>query len=411
MSSSPYLQTSAPDFTIDDSLETWIIQIRRHLHKYPETSYDEYRSSEFIEAKLDELGIDATGGHGGTGVIAFIGDQGSDGDCVGLRADMDALPITEQTNLEFRSVHDGIMHACGHDGHVAMLLGAAAVLKKISLAGDRAKLIFQPAEEHGNGAAQLVREGVLDNVQAIFGGHIDTHFKSGEITVDEGLICAFADPFQIKITGRGGHAARPHEETDALVAASSLVMIIQTLVSREVDPNKSQVITVGSFQAGTVQNVIADEAVLKGTVRSTDEISREKTMCGLKRVVHSIETMYDVHAEIVFEQGLPAVINSSQAAEIARIAAWDVTSVDRVISQGYPSLGGEDFSFYQQYVEGCMVRFGAMLPGGAGPAHSPTFDFDERCLKYGAAWYASAAWRWLYSMSRLKVSPGHISPN
>ena len=381
-----------------------MIEIRRHLHRYPETSYDEYRTSDFIRAKLGELGIDSTTGHGGSGIIAFIGDVDRGGSCVALRADMDALPVREQTGLEFSSVHEGVMHACGHDGHMAMLLGAAAILKRVPPPEGRVKLIFQPAEEHGNGASQLVREGVLDGVQAIFGGHIDTHFKTGEITVDEGLICAYADPFHIKIVGRGGHAARPHEGTDALVAAASLVMIIQTLVSRELDPNKSQVITIGSFQAGTVHNVIAGEAVLKGTVRSTDESTREKTMCGLRRVVLALETMYSVNAEIVFEPGLPAVINSPRAAEIARTAAWNTTSVDKVISQGYPSLGGEDFSFYQRYVEGCMVRFGSTLPEGAGPAHSPTFDFDERCLKYGASWLAGAAWRWLQTIGQLRIS-------
>lgn len=385
-----------------------MIEIRRHLHKYPETSYDEFKSGAFIQQKLNELDIESARGMGGTGVTAYIGSETSGEACVALRADMDALPIREQTGLEYSSVNEGIMHACGHDGHVAMLLGAASLLKRSFTGPGRVKLIFQPAEEHGNGAAQLVREGVLDGVQAVFGGHIDTHFKTGIITVDEGLICAFADPFQITIKGRGGHAARPHEGTDAVVAASSLVMIIQTLVSREVDPNKSQVITIGSFQAGSVHNVIAGEAILKGTVRSTDEIYREKTICGLKRIVQSIETMYDVHAEIVFEEGLPAVVNSARATEIARTAAWDTTSVDKVISQGYPSLGGEDFSFYQRYAEGCLVRFGAMPPDPAGPAHSSTFNFDEKCLSYGAAWLAGVSWRWLNTNGRPVVSEGRI---
>lgn len=408
MSSSTHIHKNPPNFSVDHPLERWMIDIRRHLHKYPETSYDEFQSAEFIVAKLRELGIASNGGLGGTGVTAYIGNGAVVEGCVALRADMDALPIREQTGLDFSSVNEGVMHACGHDGHVAMLLGAAALLKQGFSGPGRIKLIFQPAEEHGNGAAQLIREGVLDGVQAVFGGHIDTHFRTGEITVDEGLICAFADPFQITIKGRGGHAARPHEGSDAVVAASSLVMIVQTLVSREVDPNKSQVITIGSFQSGTVHNVIAGEAVLKGTVRSTDEVSREKTLCGLKRIVQSIETMYDVHADIVFEHGLPAVINSTRATEIARTAAWDTTSVDKVISQGYPSLGGEDFSFYQHYVEGCLVRFGAMLPGSVGPAHSPAFDFDEKCLKYGATWLAGVGWRWLNTNGRQVVSENGI---
>ena len=385
-----------------------MMEIRRYLHQYPETSYDEFKSAGFIQQKLDELGIESSGGHGGTGITAYIGNEKSGDACVALRADMDALPIMEQTGLDFSSKHDGIMHACGHDGHVAMLLGAASLLQKNFTGPGRVKLIFQPAEEHGNGAAQLISEGVLDGVQAVFGGHIDTHFKTGIITVDEGLICAYSDPFQITIRGRGGHAARPHEGSDAVVAASSLVMIVQTLVSREVDPNKSQVITIGSFQAGKAHNVIAEEAVLKGTVRSTDKIYREKTIGGLKRIVQSIETMYGVDAEIVFEDGLPAVVNSARATEIARSAAWDTTTVDKVISQGFPSLGGEDFSFYQRYVEGCLVRFGAALPEPVGPAHSPTFDFDEKCLKYGAAWLARAGWRWLNTNGRPAISYNRV---
>lgn len=385
---------NVPSLKVSEELEHWMVGIRRHLHKYPETSYDEHQCSAYIKEQLNTLGIDYTDSYAGTGIAAHIGDRDGGG-CVGLRADMDALPIHERTALPYASVHDGIMHACGHDGHVAMLLGAAALLKNGRSLPGSVRLIFQPAEEHGNGAAQLVREGILDGVQAIFSGHIDTHFKTGSITVDEGLICAFADPFQITLNGRGGHAARPHESTDALVAASSLVMIIQTLVSREVDPNKSQVITIGSFQAGNVHNVIAAQAVLKGTVRSTDEETRKKTICGLKRVVQSIETMYGVRADLVFDQGLPAVINGPHATRIARNAAAHVVGDEGVISQGYPSLGGEDFSFYQQYIEGCMVRFGAMMPGRVGPAHSAHFDFDEKCLKYGAAWMASAVWHWL----------------
>ena len=408
MSRSSHVHQAPPDFSVNRSLEAWMIDIRRHLHKYPETSYDEFKSAEYIQEKLSELGIDSRIGAGGTGVTAYIGNGNAGDGCVALRADMDALPIREQTGLNFSSVHEGIMHACGHDGHVAMLLGAASLLKRSFSGPGRVKLIFQPAEEHGNGAEQLVSEGVLDGVQAVFGGHIDTHFETGVITVDEGLICAYADPFQITIKGRGGHAARPHEGSDAVVAASSLVMIVQTLVSREVDPNKSQVITIGSFQAGTIHNVIAGEAVLKGTVRSTDEIYRQKTIIGLQRIVQSIETMYDVHADIVFEYGLPAVINSARATEIARSAAWDTTTVDKVISQGYPSLGGEDFSFYQRYVEGCLVRIGALLPEPVGPAHSPTFDFDERCLKYGASWLALVGWRWLNTNGRTVVSENRI---
>ena len=305
--------------------------------------------------------------------------------------------ITEINDFEHRSTIEGVSHKCGHDGHTCILLGLAVLLTKQPITKGKVILLFQPAEENGNGACRLVEEGVVDDVDAIFGGHIDTHYRTGQITVDHGIICAFSDPFKIKICGKGGHAARPHEAIDVVVAASSLVLMVQTLISREVDPNKAEVITIGSFHAGTAPNVIAGEALLQGTVRSTDKDTRIKTIDGLRRIVDSIATMYDVDIELVFEEGLPAVINARSAAEIARRAAWKVTSLDNVISQGYPSLGGEDFAFYQQVTKGCMVRFGGALGEGAGPSHSNTFDFDEKCLRYGAHWLAAVALEWLRS--------------
>lgn len=400
MSSLPFIHAGNRSLLeIDGNLGDWITSIRRHIHRYPELAFNEFKTSAFIQEKLQELEISPQIGSGTTGVCANLGAE--DGPCVALRADMDALPVLEETGLAFASEHHGIMHACGHDGHVAMVLGAAALLKRIPGLPGRIKFIFQPAEEHGNGACRMVEEGVVNDVDAIFTGHIDTHFDTGVITVDEGIICAFADPFNIRLRGRSGHAARPHEAADAIVAGSSLVMMIQTLVSRGVDPNKAEVITIGSFQAGAVHNIIAGEALLNGTIRSTDEATRLKTMDGVKRMVQSVAAMYGIEAELVFEEGLPAVINSRRAADIARRAAWEATKVENVISQGYPSLGGEDFAFYQQKTEGCMVRFGAAPSGTAGVAHSTTFDFDERCLEIGARWFAAAALQWLHQTDQV----------
>ncbi|MEE4166137.1 MAG: amidohydrolase [Desulfocapsaceae bacterium] len=389
------LSHDADLLAIEEQLFTWMVDIRRHIHQYPELSFREQRTADFIQAKLAEIGLDSEGGLGGTGVVCTLGEIAGDQPCVALRADMDALPITERTGVVYASKRPGIMHACGHDGHVAMLLGAAALLNRHPLLPGKIVLIFQPAEEHGNGASHLIDEGVVDGVGAVFGGHIDTHYRTGQITVDQGLICAFSDPFTVTITGRGGHAARPHEAADAVVAASNLVMAVQTLISREVDPNKAEVITIGCLQAGTAPNVIAGEALLRGTIRSTDEKTRLRTLDGLRRIVDSIASMHGVTAELVFEEGLPAVINSRSAAEVARAAAWRVTSIDNVISQGSPSLGGEDFAFYQQVTRGCLVRFGGALDEDVGPAHSGTFNFDEQCLRYGAHWLAAVALEWL----------------
>ena len=246
----------------------------------------------------------------------------------------------------------------------------------------------------------MVKAGVLDGVEAAFAGHIDTHFATGVITVDEGIICAWSDPFTIRIHGRGGHAARPHEAADAVVAAAGLVTSLQTLVSRETNPNHAQVITIGRMQAGVAHNVIAADAVLEGTVRSTDPASRARTLEGIKRMVRGIGDMHGVAAVIDFNDSLPAVVNSAAAADAARRAAVRVAGSESVVSQGPSSLGGEDFSFYQQQVEGCLVRFGAQCSPEVGPAHSGTFDFDEEVLRTGAAWLAAAALAWLNRRDR-----------
>lgn len=381
---------------VDTGLFEWMRKIRRRLHQYPELSYQEQNTSIFIQQKLDELGISYRNGWGGTGVIALL-DASSDNHSaghVGLRADMDALPVEEKNRVVYASMNPGIMHACGHDGHVAMLLGAAALLKNCVLPG-KVSFIFQPAEEDGNGAKKLVEEGALSGLDAIFAGHIDVHYPTGIITVDEGLICAFADPFSITIKGSSGHAARPHEAKDAIVAGAFLVTAIQTLVSRETDPNHSAVVSVGRFCSGRVHNVIADNAVLDGTIRCSDSSTRLRVIEGLQRIASGVALQYGVEVGVTFQENLPAVINSRAAAEVARSAAKNILGAEHVISQGRPSLGGEDFSFYQQIIDGCLVRFGAESSAGNGPAHSPNFDFDENVLRIGAAWLANVAVEWL----------------
>ncbi len=374
-------------------------EIRRKLHRFPELAFQEKKTAALIMRELDQLGILYTSGVSGTGIVATLGSSDNGCGCVGLRADMDALPIQEATGLSFSSQREGIMHACGHDGHVAMLLGAAAILKRVDLPG-KVILIFQPAEESGNGADKVMRSGKLDDVQMIFGGHLDTHYQTGSMTVDSGLICSYTDPFDIRIHGHGGHAARPHEATDAVVVASNLVMNVQTLVSRRIDPSQAAVVTIGKMVSGTVNNAIAEDALLEGTVRSSHLETRERILSCLNRFVQGAKKMYNIEIELNFHDGLQAVINDQEAARIARQAAVTVLGSQNVISQGPPSLGGEDFSFYQQNIPGCLVRFGASAAREHGaPSHSSRFDFDENVLAYGASWLAQVAFDGLHSLN------------
>ena len=363
-------------------------RIRRSLHRHPELAYREEETSALVGRELTRLGIAFTTGLAGTGIRAELG-TGS-GPCVALRADMDALPIVEETGLDFSSTNPEVMHACGHDGHVAMLLGAAELLVK-QKCSSRTVLLFQPAEESGNGAAAMIEADCLQDVDMIFSGHIDTHYPVGQLTVDKGLICSYTDPFTINIHGRGGHAAKPHEAVDAIVVAADLIMSMQTLVSRRINPTHAAVVTVGRFSAGTVHNVIAERARLDGTIRSADPETRDRIINGLNRLIRGAAEMGNAEIVLTLHDGLPAVINDERSYAVARAAAVAVVGKDNVVSQGAPSLGGEDFAFYQQCIPGCMIRFGAALETGAGTAHSSRFDFDENVLSYGARWLAAVA--------------------
>jgi len=383
-------------FKPDEKLIEWMQDVRRTIHQHPERSNEEHKTQRYICNKLRELGIPFRTEGLRTGIVGSIGPSITEkpgARCIALRADLDALPVDEKTGLSFASKTPGLMHACGHDGHVAMLLGAAAMLQQAEIPG-RVMLLFQPAEESGEGALAMIDDGAFAGIQAIFAGHIDRHFTVGQIAAEPGLICAYTDKFEIKVCGRGGHAARPHETIDAIVVASLLVMSIQTLVSREINPSYPTVVSVGRFSGGTAYNVIAEEAVLEGTIRATHPEIRAQIIDGLERMVKAMDGLYNAKTTIHFRDGLPPVINHPVAARIARNAARKIVGKEGVVKQRHPSLGGEDFAYYLQKVPGCLVRFGAghlELPNI--PAHSPYFDFDEGVLPIGAAFLAQVAWQ------------------
>lgn len=376
--------------TPDPAFADRLIAIRRDLHRHPELGGQETRSAARVAEVVRGLGIACRAGVGGTGVVADLpGPAGVP--AVALRADMDALPVTEETGLDFASEVDGVMHACGHDGHVAMLLGAAELL-----AADRdrpapVRLLFQPAEELGTGAAALVAAGALQGVGAIFGGHIDRAYPVGTIAVPEGAVNASTDSFRITVTGRGGHAARPHECTDALVAASFIVTALQTIVAREVNPAHPAVVTVGRFQAGSAPNVIAERADVEGTLRAQDPAVRARLKESVRRVAESVGRLHGAAVTVELSEGTPAVVNDPLCVAVARDAAESIGAA-LVRALDAPNMGGEDFGFYLEHVPGCFARLGARPEGRESfPAHSSRFDFDEHVLPVGAAYFHAVA--------------------
>ncbi len=385
---------------VPNDLFQYMVRIRRQIHEHPELGYQEENTSAIVAEELKKLGIKVTTGIGETGVIGQISTN-KDGPTVALRADMDALAIHEETGLEFASKIDGIMHACGHDGHVAMLLGAASLLKETIKAGS-VLLVFQPAEEGGGGAQKIMDSGLLDKAKAIFACHLDRHFKTGKLVVQAGPISAFTDRFNITIKGKGGHAAQPHDAVDAIVVASLIVMSLQTIVSREVNPMHPSIVSVGQIDGGSIPNAVAENSKLSGTIRTTDTLTREQIMAGIKRIANAAGTLHSASVNVEFVKGYPSVINTYEASEIARTAVNNILGKDALVDTQFASLGGEDFSFYLKKIPGCLVRLGAQKVGLEGiPAHSSTFDFDENALGIGATFMAETA----------RIAIGYFSKN
>jgi amidohydrolase len=376
---------------IDKDIFGRMVDIRRDLHRHPELSWHEERTAEVVCQILDECGIRYRRGLAKTGVVAELPGE-IDGPVVALRADMDALPIQEETGLPFASQAAEVMHACGHDGHTSMLLGAAMQLVSESALPAPVRLIFQPAEETGLGAKAMIEDGALEHVAMIFGGHLDRHYPAGSVVVTDGAVNASSDAFHIDINGRGGHAARPHETIDAVVVGSLLVTAIQTIVSREVNPAHPSVISVGRFVAGSASNVIANRAELSGSIRAQDPEVRTHLKKSLRRIAASIGQLHGATVDIDISDGTPPLINKPPGTQIARAAATEAVGADQVKQLTIANMGGEDFSYYLEHVPGCYVRFGSEMAGRDNyPAHSSKFDFDERALAAGAAYYRAVA--------------------
>jgi len=377
--------------TLPGDLFDRLVAIRRDIHKHPELSFEEERTGEVVAQALESFGLSPTRQVAGTGVVADVGD--GDGPIVVLRADLDALPMTEETGLPYASVNPGVMHSCAHDGHTACLLGAAALLAEAPPEGGRVRLLFQPAEERGNGALVVCNEGWMEGVSAVFGIHVDNRWPAGHVVVSPGPCCAASRSFAIEIIGKGGHAARPHEGVDAIVAGAAIVTAMQTIVAREVPAAKAAVVTVGHFVGGAHRSTLAGTASLKGTMRCFDEAVADHLRASVDRVVRGVAAAHRCTVAVEFGEGCPAVINDPDVVAVARRAATAVVGADRVLPLPHPNTGAEDFSFYLRHAPGAYARLGGRPPEAAElvPTHNTRFDWDERTIAVGARYFEAAA--------------------
>ncbi|MEO8336851.1 MAG: M20 family metallopeptidase [bacterium] len=376
-----------------DALRVRLVALRRDLHQNPELSFAEHRTSEVLTRELESLSPVRLERVAGTGLIARFAGRDQSAPVVAIRGDIDALPIQEATGLAFASTNAGVMHACGHDVHATWAVGAAALLSDAPAAGD-VLVVLQPAEEIGEGAAAVMESGHLADVKAIFGAHVDRRFTVGQVVAQAGPLAASADVFEIVLTGKGAHGARPHESADPIVCMAAVVTALQTIVSRRVNPATPAVVTIGMVSAGTASNVIPERAELRGTLRATDHETRELLQAEVREIATHIAAAHRVRAQVTFSAGVPPVINDARAAQWASDAAAEMLGEAAVVPLGITNMAAEDFAWYQRAIPGCFLRIGAREHGEVViPAHSPTFDVSEQAIFVGAAVLASCARR------------------
>ncbi|RUT31786.1 amidohydrolase [Paenibacillus zeisoli] len=367
------------------SLTDQLVAIRRELHQYPEVAHEEFRTTESIRGWLTEAGIRILDFGLKTGVVAEVGEA-EVGPIIALRADIDALPIEEETGLEFASKIPGRMHACGHDFHTASVLGAAYLLKQQEAElGGRVRFIFQPAEEKAEGAEIVLQSGALDGVSAIFGMHNKPDLPVGTVGIRPGPLMAAADGFIIEVEGLGTHAAVPENGNDPILAASHIVTALQSIVSRNVSSLQSAVVSVTRFHSGTAWNVVPDKAVLDGTIRTFEQDVRTRVLARFQEVVHGVAAAFGAKAELTWVKGPPAVHNDPALEELTVQAARNA-GLQIVLTN--PTPAGEDFAYYQKQIPGFFVFMGT---SGSREWHHPAFDLNEEALPLSAKLFAEWA--------------------
>jgi len=371
------------------------VQLRRHLHRYPELSGHEQQTTLFLYQLLDDVGFETRMGPDGRGVVAEWRSDASEKTLVALRADIDALKIHDEKEVEYRSQHDGIMHACGHDAHTATVFAALLALHQSAETipdNVSVRAIFQPAEETCRGAREMIDVGALEDVKAILATHMDPARQVGTIGVRSGVLTANCDDLTIRVVGRGGHAARPHETSDPIVAASHLISTIYQVIPRSIDSQDAVVVTIGQIMAGENPNVIPEEVTLRGTVRTLSRRVRQQTMEHLERLADGFSRSFDAKVTVEMGHGCDSVRNAPMLVGCVRDAANTVLGTDGVREIPRASMGSEDFAFYLAHVPGAMFRLGCSPSAeGSSGLHTPTFDVDEEAIRYGAKILARAA--------------------
>jgi len=372
------------------------VDLRRDIHRHPELAFDEHRTAALVAERLAAWGYRVERGLGGTGVVGTL-VRGAGSRRLGIRADMDALPIPEATGLAWASERPGLMHACGHDGHTAMLLAAARHLAEQGRFDGTLNLIFQPAEEGGGGALRMMGDGLFERFpcDAVFAMHNMPGVPQGHLVLREGAAMASSDYATIRLTGRGGHGAMPQHAADPVVAAASLVMALQTVVSRNVDPLQAAVVTVGALHAGQANNVIPAQATLELSVRALDRDVRALLEQRVKALAESQAASFGVRAEVDWRPGYAVLVNSARETAFARDVAVGLLGAERVTLQGPPLTGSEDFAFMLERVPGSYVLIGNGDGPGGCMVHNPGYDFNDDNIAVGSAYWVRLAERFL----------------
>jgi amidohydrolase len=382
-------------------LSDTLVDLRRQVHRHPELGFQEHHTARLIAEHLSQLGIAVRAGVAKTGVVGDLGD-GPSGPCIALRADMDALPIQEENEVPYASEVPGVMHACGHDVHVACLLGAAQLLAEEAAAGrlgGRVRFLFQPSEESQDdeglsGAMRMVEEGVMHGVDAVAGLHVWTDLMVGTVALREGTSTAYPDKFELLIQGQEAHGAYPHRGVDAIALAAQVINALQTVVSRRLDPTRGRVLTVGTIQGGTKDNILAGQVRMTGTIRTFEPETREVLFAEMEQACSVARTLGgDFTLKII--PGYIPVINDPALTDLVRQVTVEMVGEEKVLKSAL-EMGGEDFSYFDREAPGCYFLLGGATPGEPKRRHHhPRFDVDERCLPLGAALLAQVACRFL----------------